>query len=88
MHLRACVVLVAIVAGGPSVAEPNSQINSAVYRVTYQCPGEPPRTFDYAGARHMPPDSQVRLEAEWYWARSRADRGAGCSILGVEGRPG
>jgi hypothetical protein len=54
--------------------------------VLYQCPNEPPKTFEYSGGG----GNQLATapsEAKWYWARTRSDRGEGCTIISVDGLP-
>ena len=80
-------ILMIALAGAEALAEPNSQINSAIYSVSYQCAGEAPQIFQYAGARNIPLSNEVKLETQWYWNRVRTDRGAGCRILAVDGTP-
>ena len=57
----------------------------AINTVVYQCPSEEPRTFQYVSAHRVPFMSEAKLETQWYWERTRADRGQGCRILSVDG---
>ena len=58
----------------------------ATHRVSYQCPNESPQVFTYAGG-DGDQYGTAPLEAKWYWARTRADHGAGCKIVQVDGLP-
>jgi hypothetical protein len=82
----ALLLLVSVIGAGATAA-PNTPENNTVYVVTYQCAGEAPQSFQFAGTRRVPPPYEVKQEAKWYWARSRADRGEGCRILTVDGLP-
>ncbi|MBI1776497.1 MAG: hypothetical protein HYR63_14220 [Proteobacteria bacterium] len=63
---------------GPAVA---GDPPTADTTVTFQCPGESPQQFHYYGSRAGRSDETAKLEAQWYWNRTRADHGAGCTIL-------
>jgi hypothetical protein len=76
-------LVVAVLAGGAAEAgEPTRHFTNTV---TYQCPNEAPKTFQYVSAHRIPFMSEAKLETQWYWQRARADRGAGCRILSVDG---
>jgi hypothetical protein len=88
MKQSALVVLIlGALAGSSALAEPNSAFSMRIYSIAYQCPGETPQTFQYTGARQVPPSNEVRLETQWYWDRSRTDRGQGCRILSIDDQP-
>ena len=57
-----------------------------VHTVSYECPNEPPQTFTYVGGKENQYGT-APLEAQWYWERTRPDRGAGCKIMTIDGLP-
>ncbi len=77
----ALVALAAATAAGPTLAEPGSRSVT----VRYQCPGEEVKTFKYdATAGTQPALPQAQIEAQWYWERTRPDRGQGCKVLSAD----
>ena len=68
-------------AAGPVLAGDAAYVSTTV---TFQCPGEQPQSFRYASGHRTPMMSDATMEAQWYWNRTRTDRGQGCQILRVE----
>jgi len=69
-----------LVVGASSLAWADGPNKS--YTVRYQCGDEAPKTFVYSAGLANPIGS-APMEAQWYWARTRADKGASCRIVSV-----
>jgi hypothetical protein len=69
----------------PGLAQSSSLPRHQTHVVTYQCPNEPEQTFKFDGGTGEQSEA-AKLEAKWYWGRTRKDRGEGCQILTVDGQ--